>query len=69
MLYLMVSNVSGKRVLVASSMTAGAEVTAPVAKELLRRGAIVHVLSYEAGTNPFKSFGVTPGTIIEKKRF
>lgn len=62
----MVSNVSGKRVLVASSMNAGAEVTSPVAKALKERGALVHVVSYGAATNVFKQFGLPPDSIIEK---
>lgn len=66
MCIIMVSNVSGKRVLVASSMNAGAEVTSPVAKTLKERGALVHLVSYGAATSVFKQFGLPPDSIIEK---
>jgi hypothetical protein len=57
---------SQKRILVAASMNAGAEVLAPLVKRLgATENAITRVLSYRAATRSFKAMGIEPYKELE----
>jgi hypothetical protein len=58
----------GKRVLVASSLNAGAESMSPVARNLRDDGHNVRVISYRAATESFRNMGIEPDRVMERLR-
>jgi len=56
---------SRKRILIASSLNAGAEAVAPLVERLMGRGDTVRVLSHRAATATFKSMDIEPDRILE----
>lgn len=58
----MLTSIIKKRVIIAASMSGGAEAVAPLCDRLRERGDEVHIVSYGAATASFNTFNLTPNT-------